>query len=130
MLQESDVHNGQYGLRKWLFYHEMGHVEYILAYRKANFMLKFMQLEIIKIFKMMSWGFMLQHQPLSFREGVNGAFHEAFGDTIHLSFITPKHLHAVDFSQQCLIIVMATAHTKASTFKKNWSQHSTHASWW
>lgn len=35
-------------------------------------------------------------QPFSFREGANPGFHEAVGDTIALSVVTPKHLKKID----------------------------------
>ena len=46
-------------------HHEMGHVEYFMAY--AN-------------------------QPTIFRDGANCAFHEAIGDTIALSVLSMTHL--------------------------------------
>lgn len=49
-------------------HHEMGHIEYDLLYAK---------------------------QPIFFRTGANPGFHEAVGDTIALSFSTPKHLKAI-----------------------------------
>lgn len=49
-------------------HHEMGHIEYYMQYR-----------------------------PLApiFRSGANAAFHEAIGDTIALSVMTPGHLQAI-----------------------------------
>jgi peptidyl-dipeptidase A len=49
-------------------HHEMGHVEYYMAYR---------------------------NQPTLFRTGANAAFHEAIGDTIALSVMTDTHLAAI-----------------------------------
>lgn len=49
-------------------HHEMGHIQYFLEY--AN-------------------------QPLPFRDGANPGFHEAVGDTIALSVLTPTHLKAI-----------------------------------
>ena len=49
-------------------HHEMGHVEYFMAY---------------------------SHQPPIFKNGANSAFHEAIGDTISLSVMTPKHFAAI-----------------------------------
>ena len=49
-------------------HHEMGHVEYFMQYR---------------------------HLANVFRSGANAAFHEAVGDTIALSAVTPRHLRAI-----------------------------------
>ncbi|XP_065573989.1 angiotensin-converting enzyme-like [Artemia franciscana] len=49
-------------------HHEMGHIQYYLQY---------------------------VDQPLVFREGANPGFHEAVGDAISLSVITPSHLRQV-----------------------------------
>ncbi|EDO34063.1 predicted protein, partial [Nematostella vectensis] len=49
-------------------HHEMGHCEYFLAYKD---------------------------QPYAYRNGANPGFHEAIGDTIALSVVTPKHLNSV-----------------------------------
>ncbi|KAL8582106.1 hypothetical protein ACOMHN_004026 [Nucella lapillus] len=49
-------------------HHEMGHIEYYISYK---------------------------HLPVEFRRGANPGFHEAIGDTIVLSFKTPKHLHRI-----------------------------------
>lgn len=49
--------------------HEMGHAEYYLAYKD---------------------------QPVEFRTGANPGFHEAVGDTIALSVMTPEHLKKID----------------------------------
>ncbi|XP_041477888.1 angiotensin-converting enzyme-like [Lytechinus variegatus] len=49
-------------------HHEMGHIQYFLQY---------------------------QGQPLPFRDGANGAFHEAIGEVIALSVSTPKHLQEI-----------------------------------
>ena len=48
--------------------HEMGHAEYYLLY---------------------------QDQPVEFRTGANPGFHEAVGDTIALSVMTPEHLKEI-----------------------------------
>lgn len=49
-------------------HHEMGHIEYFMAYR---------------------------HRPTVYREGANGGFHEAIGDTIALSVRSRKHLQTL-----------------------------------
>lgn len=49
-------------------HHEMGHIQYFIQYA---------------------------HQPLPFRNGANGGFHEAVGDLIALSVSTPQHLEKV-----------------------------------
>ena len=49
-------------------HHEMGHIEYFLAYR---------------------------NQPTVFRAGANPGFHEAIGDTISLSVETPSYLKQI-----------------------------------
>ncbi|GAB6019141.1 hypothetical protein CHUAL_000760 [Chamberlinius hualienensis] len=49
-------------------HHEMGHVEYYMQYR---------------------------HQPVVFQDGANSAFHEAIGDTVQYSFLTPEHLRDI-----------------------------------
>ncbi|XP_033624233.1 angiotensin-converting enzyme-like [Asterias rubens] len=49
-------------------HHEMGHCEYYLQYHK---------------------------QPLIFSSGANPGFHEAVGDTIALSVVTPDYLHKI-----------------------------------
>ena len=52
----------------YTIHHEMGHIEYFMAYSS---------------------------QPTIFKNGANSAFHEAIGDTIGLSVMTPKHLTRV-----------------------------------
>ena len=37
----------------------------------------------------------VQAQPYLFRNGANAAFHEAVGDSIALSVLTPEHLYAL-----------------------------------
>ncbi|XP_033759589.1 uncharacterized protein LOC117341835 [Pecten maximus] len=49
-------------------HHEMGHTYYQMAY---------------------------ENQSVPFRDGANPAFHEAIGDTIALSVVTPDHLHKI-----------------------------------
>ena len=49
-------------------HHEMGHIQYYMNY---------------------------VNQPVLFRGGANHGFHEAIGDTMALSAITPKHLHSI-----------------------------------
>ena len=49
-------------------HHELGHVEYFISYRNLY--------------------------PV-FRKGANSAFHEAIGDTIALSVMSPKHLKQI-----------------------------------
>jgi len=51
-------------------HHEMGHTEYFMAYRD---------------------------QPTIFRNGANSGFHEAIGDTIALSAMTPTHYKNIGF---------------------------------
>jgi len=48
--------------------HEMGHAEYYLLYKD---------------------------QPVEYRTGANPGFHEAVGDTIALSVMTPEHLKEI-----------------------------------
>jgi peptidyl-dipeptidase A len=50
-------------------HHEMGHIEYYMAYR---------------------------NQPALFKTGANSAFHEAIGDTIALSVQSTKHFKAIN----------------------------------
>ena len=49
-------------------HHEMGHVEYYMMYRQ---------------------------QPCIYRTGANAAFHEAVGDTVQLSAMTPEYLYRI-----------------------------------
>ncbi|UYV61430.1 hypothetical protein LAZ67_1004800 [Cordylochernes scorpioides] len=51
-------------------HHEMGHIQYYQQYAD---------------------------QPNAFREGANPGFHEAIGDVLALSVVTPKHLHKIGF---------------------------------
>lgn len=53
-------------------HHEMGHIEYFMQYR---------------------------HLPTVYRSGANAAFHEAIGDTIALSVMTPEHLKKIGLYQ-------------------------------
>ena len=53
----------------YTIHHEMGHIEYSMAYSS---------------------------QPAIFKDGANSAFHEAIGDTIALSVMTPKHLTRIN----------------------------------
>lgn len=57
-------------------HHEMGHIEYFMAYKD---------------------------QPLIFKFGANSAFHEALGDTIALSVQTSKHLNLIELSDYALM---------------------------
>ena len=50
-------------------HHEMGHIEYYMAYRKS--------------------------QPYFYREAPTSGFHEAIGDAIALAVYTPEHLKAI-----------------------------------
>uniref|UniRef100_A0A8C5KSE9 Angiotensin-converting enzyme n=1 Tax=Jaculus jaculus TaxID=51337 RepID=A0A8C5KSE9_JACJA len=50
-------------------HHEMGHIQYFMQYKDL---------------------------PMAFREGANPGFHEAIGDVLALSVLTPKHLHSID----------------------------------
>ena len=52
----------------YTIHHEMGHCEYYLQY---------------------------SDQPILFRSGANPGFHEAVGDTIALSVVTPSYLHTL-----------------------------------
>ncbi|GAB6033116.1 hypothetical protein CHUAL_012727 [Chamberlinius hualienensis] len=52
----------------YTIHHEMGHIHYFMQYRD---------------------------QPYTFRTGANPAFHEAIGDLILLSVMTPNHLHSI-----------------------------------
>ena len=54
-------------------HHEMGHIEYFMLYK---------------------------NQPTVFRAGANSAFHEAIGDTIALSVMTPQHLQSIGLLPQ------------------------------
>ncbi|XP_072179254.1 angiotensin-converting enzyme-like [Diadema setosum] len=49
-------------------HHELGHIQYFMQYKD---------------------------QPVAFRDGANGAFHEAIGEVMAQSVATPKHLEAV-----------------------------------
>ncbi|XP_071484071.1 angiotensin-converting enzyme-like [Diadema antillarum] len=49
-------------------HHELGHIQYFMQY---------------------------EGQPVAFRDGANGAFHEAIGEVMSLSVATPKHLQEV-----------------------------------
>ncbi len=53
----------------YVVHHEMGHVEYYMAYRKA--------------------------QPFRYRKSPTSGFHEAIGDAIALALYTPEHLHSI-----------------------------------
>ncbi|CAH1242049.1 ACE [Branchiostoma lanceolatum] len=50
-------------------HHELGHIQYLLQY---------------------------EDQPMLYRDGANPGFHEAVGDTIALSAMTPAHLRTVE----------------------------------
>ncbi|KAL5009469.1 hypothetical protein ScPMuIL_011774 [Solemya velum] len=54
-------------------HHEMGHIQYFLQYK---------------------------HQPLWFRDGANAGFHEAVGDVLALSVMTPEHLNKIGLLQE------------------------------
>lgn len=54
-------------------HHELGHIQYYLQY----------------------WD-----QPTVYRRGANPGFHEAVGDTLALSVVTPKHLQNIGLLQQ------------------------------
>ncbi|XP_072016666.1 angiotensin-converting enzyme-like [Amphiura filiformis] len=49
-------------------HHEMGHIAYFMQYKD---------------------------QPVIYRDGANNGFHEAVGDALALSVLTPQHLHTV-----------------------------------
>ena len=52
----------------FIIHHEMGHIYYYMNYK---------------------------HQPFHFKEGANPGFHEALGDLMALSVMTPGHLHKI-----------------------------------
>lgn len=54
-------------------HHEMGHCQYYLQYR---------------------------NQHVLFRAGANPGFHEAVGDTVSLSVVTPSYLHHLGLLEQ------------------------------
>ena len=54
-------------------HHEMGHIQYYLSY---------------------------QNLPLEFRTAAHPGFHEAVGDAISLSVMTPKHLYSLDLLKE------------------------------
>ncbi|XP_069120838.1 angiotensin-converting enzyme-like [Argopecten irradians] len=54
----------------YVVHHEMGHIQYYLQYK---------------------------HQPSFFRYGANPGFHEAVGDVIAMSVLTPAHLYKLGF---------------------------------
>lgn len=77
-------------------HHEMGHIEYFMAYR---------------------------HQPYIYRDGAQSGFHEAIGDTITLSVLTPEHLKTVGLLESTpnsteydLNVLMTTALDKIPFF--------------
>ena len=76
-------------------HHEMGHIEYFLAYK---------------------------NQPTVFRSGANPGFHEAIGDTISLSVETPSYLKRVGLMNQSelnsgnLFIIFKIEYNKCHTF--------------
>jgi len=53
----------------FIIHHEMGHIQYYMNYRK---------------------------QPFHFKEGANPGFHEALGELMTLSVMTPEHLKKID----------------------------------
>ncbi|XP_022344635.2 angiotensin-converting enzyme-like [Crassostrea virginica] len=57
-------------------HHEMGHIEYFMAYRG---------------------------QPTVYRDGANGGFHEAIGDTIALSVQSRKHLQTLGLLEDAVM---------------------------
>jgi peptidyl-dipeptidase A len=57
----------------FVVHHEMGHVQYYMNYR---------------------------NQPFQFKEGANPGFHEAIGDLMALSAMTPGHLHKIKLINQ------------------------------
>lgn len=52
----------------FVVHHEMGHIQYYMNYKQ---------------------------QPFHFKEGANPGFHEALGDLMALSVMTPAHLHKI-----------------------------------
>lgn len=56
----------------FVIHHEMGHIQYFMLYR---------------------------HQPHLFRDGANPGFHEAIGDTISYSVLSPDHLKKIGLLQ-------------------------------
>jgi peptidyl-dipeptidase A len=53
----------------FVIHHEMGHIQYYMNYK---------------------------HQPFQFKEGANPGFHEALGDLMALSVMTPSHLYKIN----------------------------------
>jgi peptidyl-dipeptidase A len=56
----------------YTIHHEMGHIEYFIAYKEL---------------------------PAAYRDGANAAFHEALGDAIALSVMTPKHFKTINLTK-------------------------------
>lgn len=57
----------------FIVHHEMGHIQYYMSYK---------------------------HLPFHFKEGANPGFHEALGDLLTLSVMTPGHLHKIKLIDQ------------------------------
>ena len=75
-------------------HHEMGHIEYFMAYRG---------------------------QPTVYRDGANGGFHEAIGDTIALSVQSRKHLQTLGLLEDA---AMTEVDKKSKEyFSKFWYQY-------
>lgn len=68
--------------------HEMGHVQYYLQYKDQPL--------VFRRGANPGWFRILIYRPLDFKLlSVNLGFHEAVGDTLALSVITPKHLKEI-----------------------------------
>ncbi len=59
----------------FVIHHEMGHVHYYMNYK---------------------------HQPFHFKEGANPGFHEALGDLMTLSVMTPSHLYKIGLMDELI----------------------------
>lgn len=57
----------------FVVHHEMGHIQYYMNYR---------------------------NQPFHFKEGANPGFHEALGDLMALSVMTPAHLYKINLIEE------------------------------
>ena len=59
----------------YTIHHELGHIQYYIEY---------------------------QNQSMYFKAGANPAFHEALGDAIALSVVTPEHLHKIGITDDII----------------------------
>lgn len=60
----------------FIMHHEMGHIYYYIHYKD---------------------------QPFQFKEGANPGFHEAIGDLMTLSVMTPSHLHKIGLLEELVV---------------------------